>query len=210
MLNLCDLLAGLVLMQGFIPLARRGGVFADNLKRSLITALLASALVSENKDEDVAEQGYLAGSFYTLGYLLLAYYFPRLYEIAAARPTTLEKGIISSINEMVGIDPSLLHLEILEALRIPIMYQDVVMNSYLTFANRTCEPALLNLPMLKSALMRGKNFRLDNSMDTTWDLLNKSMEEYINWKVKKEKNEGLRNQLQLWANAVVRICKANY
>src|SRR5262245_8427514 len=47
MRNLCDLFAGLVLMQGFIPLARRGGIFAENLKRNIITALLASALVGK-------------------------------------------------------------------------------------------------------------------------------------------------------------------
>lgn len=173
MRNLCDLFAGLVLMQGFVPLARRGGIFADNLKRSLITALLASSLASETENDEIAEQGYLAGSFYNLGYLLLAYYFPRLYDMAGQRAAARDHDVTQSINEMIGIDPAQLALEILDALKIPVLYHDVIREAYKPLAEREGDTALLNLAgavaaagRLADAIINGKDrSRLEAAID---------------------------------------------
>lgn len=119
---LSDLCSGLVLMSRFIPAAKRGGIFADNLRKGILTALLTSAIAKESGEERIAEEGYLAGTFYNLGSLLLAYYFPQVYEAAARRAEARHHDIVQSLTEILGVSPVQLSLTIVDALEIPEYY----------------------------------------------------------------------------------------
>ncbi|MCC6932992.1 MAG: HDOD domain-containing protein [Deltaproteobacteria bacterium] len=130
MMALCDLCAGLVLLQKFRPAAKKGGYFAENLKKSILVSLITSTLADEGKNPELAEHGYLAGSFYCLGPLLLAYYFPQVYEIASRRSLMRQQSIDQSIHEILGISPQELGTAILEALKIPDLYIDIFVDCY--------------------------------------------------------------------------------
>lgn len=130
---LAELCAGLVLLQKFVPTARRGGPFATCLKQSIITALLTSQISAEvaaaDGDAHTAtkdEQGYLVGSFSEIGSLLLAYYFPKIYESAAKRSEAKNVPLDQSIKELTGLTPLQLSVEVLEALNMPAYYQAVL------------------------------------------------------------------------------------
>ena len=130
MLVLCDLCAGLVLLQRFRPAAKRGGFFADNLKKSITTSLLASKFAAKSPEPEISEHGYLAGSFYCIGSLLLAFYFPQVYESAARRAVARAQSVSQSISEILGIKPLELGQTILDALKIPEFYSNVLVDSY--------------------------------------------------------------------------------
>jgi len=119
MRGLTELCAGLVLMQRFIPSAQRGGIFADNLKKCILTSLLASALVGRLGSEEEAERGYLAGTFFSMGPLLLAYYFPQVYASASQRAEARRQSLTQSITETIGLSPVDLSIGIVKALAIP-------------------------------------------------------------------------------------------
>lgn len=123
---LTDLCSGLVLMTRFIPAAKRGGIFADSIKKGITTALLTSALAKESGEARIAEEGYLAGTFFNIGSLLLAYYFPQVYEAAARRSETRHHDISQSLTEILGVSPTELSLTIVDALQIPQYYCDVI------------------------------------------------------------------------------------
>lgn len=129
MKTLSDICAGLVILHKFIPGARRGGTFADNIKRTILCSLLSSSLAAHFKEQSAAERSYLAGTFYSMGYLLLAYYCPQLYEIAGARAAARGYDIKQSITELLGVSPAQLNLIILDALEIPSYYRDVLVES---------------------------------------------------------------------------------
>lgn len=133
---LSDLCAGLVLLQRFVPAAKKGGFFADNLKRSILTALLTSTIIKKKGDAGAAEQGYLAGTFHNMGYLLLAFYFPQVYEAAGKRALTRKHDINQSITEILGIKPLELSLAIFDALQIPQVYREVLVEAHAPFEQR--------------------------------------------------------------------------
>ena len=124
--NLIDLCAGLVLMQKFVPATERGGIFADSLKKTLLTSLITSTLVEGEDDETLTEQGYLAGNLYSLSYLLLAFYFPQVYEVARRRASSRGYSIEQSITEVLGLDRKALSIAIVESLRVPKFYKEVI------------------------------------------------------------------------------------
>lgn len=130
---LSELCAGLVLLQKFIPLARRGGAFADCLQKTILTSLLSSNISAElsatNQTVKVDETGYLAGSFSELGTLLLAYYFPQVYESAIKRAESKRQDLSQSISEITGLSPSQLSIEVIEALGLPKFYRDTIVNA---------------------------------------------------------------------------------
>lgn len=130
MRSLSELCAGLVLMKKFVPAAQRGGIFADNVKKSILNSLITSALAKHSKTEGIAEQGYLAGTFCNLGYLLLAYYFPQIYEAAAKRAEAHNHDITQSITEIIGMGGQQLNLAVVDALEIPQYYRDLLVESY--------------------------------------------------------------------------------
>ena len=132
---LAELCSGLILLQKFIPAARKGGPFATCLKRTITTALLTSSLTSEmNKDSNGGseektgkdEAGYLTGSFAEMGTLLLAYYFPKLYESAEKRSQTKNQPLAKSIKELVGLSPFEISKEVISELKLPQKYIDVI------------------------------------------------------------------------------------
>jgi len=134
---LAEMCSSLVLLQKFVPAARRGGSFANCLRKTILTSLLASAIVpgiskSGRTASRTDEYGYLAGSFYELGTLLLAFYFPQLYDTAAKRAELKRQDIGRSIQEITGLSPAQLSLEVIDALELPVFYKDIL---------RACEKA---------------------------------------------------------------------
>jgi len=128
---LAELCAGLVLLQKFIPAARRGGPFAACLQRTIITSLLASSISSGLQAQSGSnrgdETGYLAGSFFELGTLLLAYYFPQVYENALKRAETKKLELGKCIEELTGLSPIQLSLEVIDALNLPDYYRQALL-----------------------------------------------------------------------------------
>lgn len=129
---LAELCAGLILLQKFVPAARQGGPFAYCLRRSVLSSLLASSVsnqisISETSREKANDEtGYLAGAFAELGTLLLAFYFPQIYESALKRSE--EKGIDlgTAIKHTIGLTPLQLSTEVIRALDLPAYYVDVL------------------------------------------------------------------------------------
>ena len=127
---LADLCAGLVLLQKFVPASRRDGAFAGCLRKMVLTSLLSSAISTEASKAQGAnkasECGYLAGALAEIGTLLLAYYFPQVYEAALKRAETKHQDIDKSILEITGLTPLKLSREVLDALNLPDFYKDVL------------------------------------------------------------------------------------
>lgn len=131
MRSLADLCAGLVLLQRFVPSAKRGEIFADNIKQSILTAILTSAIAKELDDGDSStEKGYLAGTFYTIGPMLLAYYFPQVFEAAGQRAQTKKQSLTQSLTEIVGTTPTELSMGVVDALAIPPIYREIMTDAY--------------------------------------------------------------------------------
>ncbi len=134
--SLSDMFSGMVMMQKFIPVAKRGGSFADNIKKSVLTSLLAADFAEELQQPKMQEQAYLSGTFYNLGYLLLAYYFPQVYESAASRANMRGHSVNQSIAELLGIRSVDLCLSVIKTLKIPDMYVDVLVEAHKSFSGR--------------------------------------------------------------------------
>lgn len=161
---LSDLCAGLVLMQKFVPAAQRGGIFADAVKKTIATSLLSNRFAARFEEEGIAEKGYLAGTFYNLGHLLLAFYFPQVYEAAAKRAHARNQDIAKSLNELLGITSAQLAMSIVDALKIPQYYRTVLQLSHTPPAEREGEPSELALAqavsvagVLAEAVVSGKS-----------------------------------------------------
>jgi hypothetical protein len=120
-------------MQRFSPAAQKGGVFADNVKKCILTPALTSSLVLEHGRSDEAEQGYLAGTFFSIGPLLLAFYFPQVFEAAEKRAQARKQTITQSVTESIGIPPVGLSLGVVDALAIPQFYRDLLVAAYNRF-----------------------------------------------------------------------------
>lgn len=127
---LAELCAGLVLLQRFVPAARKGGVFAQCLQKTITTSLLASSINSEMSaihKEQNTETGYLAGTFFEMGAMLLAFYFPKIYEAAVKRSETKQQELGKSIQELTGLSALQLSLEVIDALDLPTFYKEVLL-----------------------------------------------------------------------------------
>ena len=127
---LAELCAGLVLLQKFVPASRRGGAFAGCLRKMVITSLLSSSITSEvSKNASGGksnECGYLVGALAEMGTLLLAYYFPQVYDVALKRAESKHQDVGKSIFEITGITPLRLSIEIADALNLPEFYKEVL------------------------------------------------------------------------------------
>ncbi|MEZ4753853.1 MAG: HDOD domain-containing protein [Bdellovibrionota bacterium] len=126
---LSELCAGLILLQKFVPAARRSGPFANCLKRTVVTSLLASSITSKTTNQKTSkteEAGYLAGSFAELGTLLLAFYFPQVYETALKRAESKKHDLARSIQEITGLSPIQISMEVLQELGLPEFYYNVL------------------------------------------------------------------------------------
>lgn len=127
---LADLCSGLILLQRFVPLARRGGAFEMSLQQTILTSLLSKAIGSAQEKKHGGktgdELGFLAGSFAGIGTLLLAYYFPKVYEAAAKRAHSKGVRLSQGILEVTGLTPLKLSLEVVDALKLPSFYVEVL------------------------------------------------------------------------------------
>ena len=126
---LAELCAGLVLLQRFVPTARRGGVFAGALRKMILSSLLARTITTETAEDGsqrAEETGYLAGCFSEMGAMLLAFYFPQIYEAAVKRSTTKNQPLAQSIQQLTGHTPLELSAEVVRALELPGFYQEVL------------------------------------------------------------------------------------
>jgi len=142
---LAEMCAGLVLLQKFVPAARKGGAFANCLKQTITTSLMTSSLCTQievrNKQKN-DETGYLAGTFFELGSLLLAYYFPKIYESAEKRSQAKNQELSKSIKELTGLSPTELTLEVIDELKLPEFYKDIIRNAEKGMSLSESSPAL--------------------------------------------------------------------
>ncbi len=125
---LAELCTGLILMQKFVPNARRGGAFSACLQKTILTSLMTSSFGEQQRSVNgvSSEHAYLAGSFAEIGPLLLAYYFPQIYEAALNRSRQKRVGLEQGIHEITGITSANLSLTVLEALNLPEFYRDLI------------------------------------------------------------------------------------
>jgi hypothetical protein len=152
---LAEMCAGLVLLQRFIPVARRDSVFATCLKRLLVTSLLASSIANELSRAETgkgSEAGYLTGTLSEMGTLLLAYYFPRIYEAAVKRAEVKQLEISQSIREITGLTPLRLSVEVIDALGLPEVYHEILMLADGAPDKKAAKPGPANTQMLSQAL----------------------------------------------------------
>ena len=134
---LAEMCSGLVLLQKFVPAARRGGSFANCLRRTVVTSLLSSVIspgvaattATPSKTSKNEEYGYLAGSFAELGTLLLAFYFPQIYDAATKRAEQKHQEVGQSIKDLTGLSPLQLSMEVLDALDLPSFYKEILSES---------------------------------------------------------------------------------
>lgn len=134
---LVEMCGGLVLLQRFVPEARQNGAFALCLRKSIMTSLISSALAtaslstaSKTLASRNAESGYLAGTMAEIGTLLMAFYFPQVYESAVKRAELKQQDIYSSIKQIVGFSPAQLSTEVITTLNLPQYYANVVNDAH--------------------------------------------------------------------------------
>lgn len=128
---LAELCSGLVLLQKFVPAARRSSPFANCLKRTVIVSLLSGSLKANTSSTEAKsalsdEGGYLIGQFAELGVLLLGFYFPEILEAASKRSEQKNQDLASSINDLTGLSPWTLSVEVIEALGLPKYFLEVL------------------------------------------------------------------------------------
>lgn len=133
MKQLAELCAGLVLLQKFIPAARKDGAFASCLRKAVITPLLTTSLALEIPPNQMPsaknqqnEGGFLSGLFGELGVLLLAFYYPEIYDSAVKRSTLKSQPLAQSLREIVGMSPYQISDRVLQALELPEYYKKVL------------------------------------------------------------------------------------
>lgn len=170
---LSEMCAGMVLMQKFIPAAKKGGVFADSVRRTIITSLLSNRIASYVKLDGLAEQGYLAGTFFSLGQMLLAYYFPQVYETAAKRAHARGKEVSKSIAELMGATAEEVTLSIVDALAIPDYYRDVMALAHKPLEQRRGDGSKVALSVAVSsaaqfaeAIVHGNELQLEQVLNS--------------------------------------------
>ena len=157
MKSIADLCGGIVLLQRFVPLARKSSAFAGCFKRSMVTSLLASSFSADigGKGEGTGnELGYISGFFAEIGTLLLAYYFPKVYEIAEQRSQHKNISLGESLFQITGYTPIDLSVEVIKALGLPNFYVEVLTAS--TDFNRLLQPNIRSLEEEK-VIIAGKS-----------------------------------------------------
>lgn len=129
--QLAELCASLVLLQRLVPSARQNGPFAQALRHMFITALLCANLGKSTQTGDVKKEdfGYLMGSFAEIGPLLLAYYYPPVYEAVLKRSVQKQVVLGRAFFEITGMRPTMLSLEVTEQLSLPNLYKNALVGS---------------------------------------------------------------------------------
>lgn len=128
---LAELCSGMVLLQKFGTVARRGHAFTKCLSRlvtsSLLTGVLAQRVAGKSSAKD--DYGYLVGSLSEMGPLLLAYYFPDIYDNAAKRSAERKISLDQAIQELVGLTPMQLSVEVVNSLQLPEFYKAILVTA---------------------------------------------------------------------------------
>ena len=123
--NLC---ANFVLLQKFSGLTEKNSAFSNCFLMSLLTSNIASFLESKgNSDKD--EEGYLAGSLFSIGPLLLGFYFPKLFSEAEKRAERKRVGMFKAIEELLGIPAVEISIKIVQSLSVPEIYRELLAGS---------------------------------------------------------------------------------
>ncbi len=130
-----DLCANFVLMQRFTPLAKKGSAFFDCFMLSLLTANISSIIDKKDRGESSEEEGYLSGSLFTLGPLLLGYYFPKLFEDAAKRSERRKISLFQSVGELLGIPAVGVSLGVVDSLSVPEAYKEKLTEAFKWYTN---------------------------------------------------------------------------
>ena len=130
---IAELCTNLILLQKFIPLTRRSGPFAQCFQKTITTSLLTSIIASQSEPSYAThstkagkESAYLAGTFGELGLLLTSFYFPKLFDSAQKRAATKEISLSKSIQQLVGLTPTEISLEVLQELNLPSEYHTIL------------------------------------------------------------------------------------
>jgi len=134
---LAEMCAGLVLLQRFVSESRRNSVFALRLRRCIVASLLTSSITLEttqitgasSASQKASESGYLAGTIAELGVLLMAYYFPQVYDSAIKRSEAKHQSISASIKQISGLSPAELSVEVCKTLDLPHIFGEIVLLS---------------------------------------------------------------------------------
>jgi HD-like signal output (HDOD) protein len=155
---LAEMCSGLVLLQRFVPEARKSSAFASCLRKSIVTSLLSSSLalqstnatLGKNAANKNAESGFLAGTMAEIGILLMAYYFPQVYESALKRSETKRQDIALSVQQLIGLSPSQLSAEVIRTLDLPQYYADIVMTAENFLTHGVASSATLTADVVES------------------------------------------------------------
>jgi len=145
---LAELCSGMVLLQKFGTVSRRGHAFTKCLSRLVTSSLLTGALAQKvaGKSSAKDDYGYLVGSLSEMGPLLLAYYFPDIYENAAKRASEKKISVDQAIQELVGLTPMQLSLEVVNSLKLPEFYKAILVTA------AGAKPPVLMLPSQQQIL----------------------------------------------------------
>lgn len=131
--NLC---ANFVVLQRFTPLVKKGGGFYHSFILTMITSYLSSYLDGVSKKDEKEEEGYLAGSLFTIGPLLLGYYFPKLFSDAEKRAERKRISLYKSIEELLGIPAVEVSIEVVDSLSIPPFYKNILSDALSLYKNK--------------------------------------------------------------------------
>ena len=129
--NLC---ANFVLLQKFSALTEKSTTFSNCFLISLLTSNIAS-FIDSNESKSKDEEGYLAGSLFSIGPLLLGFYFPKLFNEASKRAERKKISIFKGVEEILGIPAVAVSLEIIKSLSVPELYHDILREALVLYTN---------------------------------------------------------------------------
>ena len=115
--------------QGLHARAVSSNAFRGRLQQCVMTRMLTESLMKNWGFVD-RERCHLAAMLLNLGPLLLAYYFPQVYETAKERATARGESINQSIAATLGITPLGLSIGIVHSIHIPQFYREALSSSY--------------------------------------------------------------------------------
>lgn len=164
--SIYDLCANFVLMQRFTPLAKKGSAFFDCFMLSLLTANIASLLDKREKNATSDEEGYLSGSLFTLGPLLLGYYFPKLFEDAEKRADRRKISLFKSVEELLGVPAVGVSLGVVDSLSVPESYKETLTEAFILYSDpdaqklrnaRTCSAKVALATLLSECIIESSD-----------------------------------------------------
>ena len=123
MRSLADLCSGHILVHRYGDGMTLAHHFVDALRRSLMIATLSEQLAQQAGSTDGRNDAYIAGLLFSVGPVVLSYYFPKATQAAFERAKLRKRQLSQGIFEVVGISPIGLSLVVLQHLSIPEYYR---------------------------------------------------------------------------------------